>query len=592
MRGESELRALLARIDGRGFRAYQELRGSFRLGAIELHVDHVQPDPFAPASRVRLRVPTDEAGFRPALTEGRTRRVALEVCLARAVRRELAAHPRGHGDGLSGSVRVDAGGQAVLERTAVVVRPDFVEARLSVSLPAAERRVLGREAAFLLAGGLRQLARSALRASALPEGEAAGFVGCVEDQEHLRGQLAARGLVAFLADGSILPRASGASDLPLAQGAVPLRAPDALRVELELPPRGGARRAVAGLGIREGVTLVVGGGYHGKSTLLRALERGVHPHVPGDGRELVATRADAVKIRAEDGRRVEQVDVSAFLGRLPGDGRPDAFCTENASGSTSQAANIVEALEAGARLLLVDEDTAATNFMLRDARMQALVARENEPITPFVDRVRELYEACGVSTVLVMGGCGDYLDAADTVIEMRAFQPFDATARAREVARAHPTGRAVERAAPFSMPAPRVPVPGSLDATRGRREVKIAARGRELLEFGAERIELGGLDQLLEPSQTRAIGFALELARRRLIDGRAGIPEVLDSLDALLDEHGLDVLDPLCEKAPRHPGDFARPRRYELAAALSRLRSLAVAAPGAKGRRSEHAKAG
>jgi len=588
MRGESELRALLARIDGRGFRAYGDLRGSFRLGAVELHVDHVQPDPFAPPSRVRLRLPMDEAGFPPALFEGRTRRVALEDYLARAVRRELERHPRGHGEDRPGDVRIDAGGQAVLERTAVAVRPDFVEARLSVSLPAAGRRVLGREAAALLAGGLRRLARAALRASALPDGEAAGFVGCVEDQEHLRGQLAARGLVAFLGDGARLPRASGASDLPLAEGARLLRAPDALRVELALPPRGGGRRSAVGLGIPAGVTLVVGGGYHGKSTLLRALERGVHPHVPGDGRELVVTRPDAVKIRAEDGRRIERVDVSAFLGELPGGGRPDAFCSDDASGSTSQAANIVEALEAGSRLLLVDEDTAASNFMVRDARMQALVAREHEPITPFVDRVRELHEACGVSTVLVMGGSGDYLDAADTVIEMRAFEPLDATARAREVARAHPTGRAVERARPFALPAPRIPVPGSLDASRGRREVKIAARGRERLEFGVDRIELGALDQLLEPSQTRAIGFALELARRRFIDGRAPMPAVLDALEALLDARGLDALDPLSESAPRHPGDFARPRRYEIAAALNRLRTLAVASPGAEARRAAH----
>ncbi|HEX2483719.1 MAG TPA: ABC-ATPase domain-containing protein [Myxococcota bacterium] len=588
MRGESELRSLLARIDGRGFRAYEELRGSFRLGAVELHVDHVQPDPFAPPSRVRLRLAADEAGFPSPLFEGRTRRIALEDYLARAVRRELSAHPRGHGEGRSGVVRVDAGGQAVLERTAVAVRPDFVEARLAVSLPAAERRVLGREAALLLAGGLRQLARAALRYSALPAAEVAAFVGCVEDQEHLRAQLAARGLVGFLADGSILPRASGASDLPLGEGAVPLRAPDSLRVELDLPARGGAPRSLAGLGIPEGVTLVVGGGYHGKSTLLRALERGVHPHVPGDGREAVVTRADAVKLRAEDGRRVEQVDVSAFLGPLPGGGRPEAFCSENASGSTSQAANLIEALEAGSRLLLVDEDSAATNFMLRDARMQALVPKEHEPLTPFVDRVRELYERCGVSSVLVTGGCGDYLDVADTVIELRAFEPFDATARAREVAHAHPSARVPERAAPFALPAPRVPLPGSLDATRGRREVKIAARGRELLEFGVERIELGALDQLLETSQTRAIGFALELVRRRFVDGTRTLPQILDALDALLDERGLDVLDPLSERAPRHPGDFARPRRYEIAAALSRLRSLAVATPGARARRAAH----
>jgi predicted ABC-class ATPase len=578
VRGEAELRGILGRIDGRGYGAYRELAGSFRLGAVELALDHVQPDPFAPPSRVRLRVPMDEARWPPALFEGRVRRIALQDLLARALAREIARRPRGPGEGKSGVVRVDAGGQEVLERTAVLVTPDLVEARLSVGLPAEGRRVLGYEAAKLLCDELRHLAR-ALRSASLPPGEAEAFVGCVEDQEHLRGQLRARGLVAFLADGARLPRESGASDRPLAAGAVPLRAPESLRVELALPPRGGAARRAVGLGIPEGVTLVVGGGYHGKSTLLRALERGVHPHVPGDGREGVVTRDDAVEIRAEDGRRVERVDLSAFIGRLPGGRSAEAFSSDDASGSTSQAASILEALEAGSRLLLLDEDTSATNFMVRDARMQALVAKAHEPITPFVDRVRELSEGFGVSCVLVMGGSGDYLDVADTVIEMRDFAPHDVTAAARAVAAAHPTGRRPERAAPFALPAPRVPLPGSLDASRGRREVVIATRGRELLEFGVERIDLRAVEQLADESQTRAVGQLLALARRRFVDGRATLPEVLDALDALLDERGLDVLDPLAERGPRHPGDLARPRRYEVAAALDRLRSVRMAEP-------------
>lgn len=584
MRGEKELRAILGRIDGRGYTAYRDLAGSFRLGALELAIDHVQPDPFATPSRVRLRLPMREAGFPAPLYEGRARRIALEDYLARVLAREIARRRPGEGQGKSGVVSVDAGGQEVLERSAVVVRPEYVEARLSVGLPGEGRRVLGWDAARLLCDDLRQLARLALRASALPAGEAADFVGCVEDQEHLRGVLREHGLVAFLADGAVLPRESGASDRPLASGALPLRAPDGLRVELPLAPRGGAARSIRGLGIPEGITLLVGGGYHGKSTLLRALERGVYPHVPGDGREAVVTRGDAVKIRAEDGRRVEGVDVSGFIGKLPGARAAGAFASEDASGSTSQAANIIEALEAGSRLLLLDEDTSATNFMVRDARMQALVAKPHEPITPFVDRVRELADAHGVSTVLVMGGSGDYLDVADTVIEMRDWQPRLATAAAREVARTHPTGRKPERGAPFALPAPRVPVPGSLDASKGRREVRIAVHGREQLEFGVERIDLRAVEQLVDPSQTRAIGYLLEQARRRFIDGRAGLPAILDALEALLDERGLDVLDPLTERAPRHPGDFARPRRFEIAAALNRLRSLRVASGASRER--------
>jgi predicted ABC-class ATPase len=577
VRGENELRNILGRIDGRGYAAYRELAGSFRLGALELAFDHVQPDPFAPPSRLRLRVPMDDARFDPALFRERVRRIALEDLLARVLAREIARRPRGPGEGKSGVVSVDAGGQEVLERSAVEVRPEYVEARLSVGLPAEGRRVLGWEASKLLCDELRQLGRIALRASALPPGEAEAFVECVEDQEQLRGQLRAAGLVAFLADGAVLPRETGASERPLATGALPLRAPDALRVELPLEDRRGAPRTARGLGLPEGVTLVVGGGYHGKSTLLRALERGVYPHVPGDGREGVVTRGDAVTIRAEDGRRVERVDLSGFIGRLPGGRSAGAFTSEDASGSTSQAANILEALEAGSRLLLLDEDTSATNFMVRDARMQALVPKEREPITPFVDRVREL-AALGVSTVLVMGGSGDYLDVADTVVEMRAFQPHCVTEAAREVARAHPTGRAPERAQPFAMPEPRAPLPGSLDASKGRRELRIAVHGRELLEFGVEKVDLRGVPQLVDASQTRAVGQLLELARRRLIDGKAGLPELLDGLEALLDERGLDVLGRESERGPRHPGDFARPRRYEIAAALNRLRSMRMAA--------------
>jgi predicted ABC-class ATPase len=321
------------------------------------------------------------------------------------------------------------------------------------------------------------------------------------------------------------------------------------------------------------VTLIAGGGYHGKSTLLRALERGVHPHVPGDGREWVVSAPGLVKIRAEDGRRVERVDIGAFIGDLPGGRSTRAFTSDDASGSTSQAASIVEALEAGATGLLLDEDTSATNFMVRDARMQALVTREHEPITPFLDRVRELHDVHGVSTVLVMGGCGDYFEEADHVILMREYRPVDATADARAIAERHVSGRRRETTAPLGPVTQRVPLPESFDASRGRREVKIDARALDLLLYGREPIDLRGVEQLVDRSQTRAIGNAIHLATQRFMDGEATLRAVLDALDALLDAEGLDVLDPF-HRPGRHPGDLARPRRFEIAAAINRLRSL------------------
>ncbi|MEN8181000.1 MAG: ABC-ATPase domain-containing protein [Myxococcota bacterium] len=578
MRGEDELRRLLGRIDGRGYPAYKDLRGSYDLGALSLHVDHVQGDPFAAPSRVRVRVPMAEAGLPGDWISDRVRGMALADHLARRVHAALRPSRGGRrGSGRSGLLSIDAGGQEVLERSAVRLGSDFVEARAEVGLPAAGRRILGREAMHLLCEELPQAARQGLLWRNLDAPEAREFVACVELQEQLRAALEAHGLVAFVADGSVLPRESGASDRPLVRGAIPFEAPTSLRVELPLPSPvatpDGERSSLTGLGIPRGVTLVVGGGYHGKSTLLKALERAVYPHVPGDGRERVVTLADAVKIRAEDGRRVTAVDIEPFIAGLPQGRSTDCFETDDASGSTSQAANIVEALEVGTRCLLIDEDTSATNFLIRDARMQALVHRDGEPITPLLDRVRELYDGLGVSTLLVMGGCGDYFDVADTVIWMREYQPFDASADARRVASEHPSQRVAETRGSLSPPVARIPLAESLDPSRGRRDVKIGARGRERIEFGRESIDLRAVEQIVDPSQTRAIGHAIQLARSRLMDGKATLRQVSERLDAVLDAEGLDALDPF-HRGDEHPGNYARPRRQEIAAALNRLRSV------------------
>jgi predicted ABC-class ATPase len=577
MRTLEDLRRILARIDGRGYKAYEEIEGAYEGPGWVLYVDHVQGDPFAPPSKVRVRVDGRRAGFPADVYRTSVRRVALEDFLARRVRQSIDAVSRGRrGSGKSGVIWVDAGGQEVLERTAVRVRPEWIECRLQVGLPAAGRTVLGRQAEEMLCREVPEIVRRSLFWTEVPEGECRRFIECVENQEAIRAQLRERGLVAFVADGSILPRRSGVSELPL-ERAIPFRSPESLRVTMAVPNpvlwNGRVHDTLTGMGIPEGVTLIVGGGYHGKSTLLRALERSVYPHIPGDGREYVVTREDAVTIRAEDGRRIERVDLTPFIGQLPYGQRTDDFSTENASGSTSQAANILEALEAGSRLLLIDEDTSATNFMVRDARMQALVAKELEPITPFVDRVRELYERLGVSTILVMGGSGDYLDVADTVILMREYVPEDVTAEARRIARAYPTQRRPEAPRPIERVVERVPCAESLDPSRGRREVKIDAKAVDLILFGETAIDLRAVEQIVDLSQTRAIGYALHCAAERFMDGRRTVREILDELERLFAREGIDVLDPF-RRGEEHPGNFARPRRYEIAAALNRLRTV------------------
>ena len=576
-----DLRKTLARIDGRGYKAYKDIQGSYAYPQFTLFVDYVQGDPFASPSKIRVRVPSAVAQIPSDLFSSRVRRIALQDFFIRGVHQTIRQVCQGsRGIGKSGMIAIDAGGQEVLERTAMVVTAQWIEARLSLGLPAQGRTVLGRQAEAMLCQELPRIAERALQWKHVDQDRALAFVDCVDNQEAVRAQLDASGLVAFIADEAMLPRASGASDRPLSgENAKPFTVPDSLRVSLPIPhpvfQNGRTTQSLTGLGIPKGITLIVGGGYHGKSTVLRALERGVYAHVPEDGREYVVTTDHAVKIRAEDGRRIERVNISGFIDNLPYGQETVRFSTDNASGSTSQAASILEAVEAGATTLLLDEDTSATNFMVRDARMQALVHKDHEPITPFVDRVRELYEQQGVSTVLVMGGCGDYFDVADTVIMMQDYQAVDVTERAQRVAREFQTQRTIERTTPLAKTEPRIPLRDSLDPSRGHREVKIDAKSVDAIVFGHEVIDVSGVEQLVDVSQTRAVGFALHLASRRFLDGQLGVNAVVQSLVRLLTEAGLDVLDPF-RKDEHHPGNFARPRALEISAALNRLRTLRV----------------
>jgi predicted ABC-class ATPase len=426
---------------------------------------------------------------------------------------------------------------------------------------------MGAAAADLLLERVPSLVERSLRASAHPSSEILRHALANEDAEALRQRLEERALVGFVANGAILPRRSGVSQEPLeGKTVVPFRSPPELEVELRLPNSG----LVTGMGIPQGVTLIVGGGYHGKSTLLRALERGIYNHRPGDGRELVAAHPATVKIRAEDGRSVQGVDISPFIQDLPNGEDTRAFSSPNASGSTSQAANIVEALEMGARVLLVDEDTAATNFMIRDRRMQALVPSELEPITPFVDRVRPLYEERGVSAVLVLGGSGDYLDVADTVIAMKRYRPEAVTESARRVAWDHPTGRTPEPRRPWEPLEPRKPLRRSLDPRKGRRDESLKVRGPRTLLVGGEEIDLSAVDQIVSWAQLNALGKGLLLAWREYMNGKRNLSEVLSALEARIEGEGLDVLD------GRFVGNLAGFRRFELGAAMNRIRTLTL----------------
>jgi len=376
------------------------------------------------------------------------------------------------------------------------------------------------------------------------------------------------GWVAFIKNGSILPRKSGISNKPLENG-IPFKSPEENEVTIDIPHQSDP---VTGMAINKGITLIVGGGYHGKSTLLTAIERGVYAHVAGDGREFVLTDSDAVKIRAEDGRQVSGVNISPFINQLPHKADTSNFSTENASGSTSQAANVMESLEAGANTLLIDEDTSATNFMIRDHRMQKLVQKDKEPITPFIDKISQLYAELDVSTILVMGGSGDYFQAADTVIMLDEYLPYNVTSRAKEIIKEYPLQREETTKASFGKISDRYFKGSSFQTKKGNKS-KIQAKGLYRIVMGKTDISFDYTEQLIDSSQTRMIAEIIQYLDRTNGSGSKSLYELLDAIEKQIDKQGLASLTTFKDQ---HPGDLARPRRYEIAAVLNRMRTAVV----------------
>lgn len=623
----NELTSHLHAIDGRSYAAYKAIVGRYRspLGWV-LYIDRIQPDPYAPPTAIRVVLPlaltgadarltgtdthlteTDShltgadtrptgtnaplSGPDPRLTESdprptgaaepltgtnshlttsSTRAVALRDYLARTLRELLKGQ----------AISIAPAGQEILERSSVNLhetwQDDFstpafnapgpyLELRLRWSLPAFGREIAGRQAARNLNLDLaRAIASLDLRESELG---AAAWKHCqvAEDHAALQEILVERGWVAFLADGANLARRSGVSQLPL-EGGVPLIAPETLAQTVYLPHAG----AVRGTAIPAGVTVIAGGGYHGKSTLLNAIARGIYPHVPGDGRELVATVPEAMAVRAADGRAVTGVDLRPFISHLPGrDADPAQFTTANASGSTSQAASIMESLELWGQpaqaALLLDEDTCATNLLIRDQRMRALVSSEREPITPLVDRIRALHRERGISTLIVMGGSGDYLDVADQVLIMDSYRLVDATAQARQVCASQPR---VDTSLPdFPLPAQRLP---QRPEAKRRGPSRTRALGTQRLVLDRHEVDVADVSGLVDEGQALAVAWALRALLERHFDGRTSLSQALAQVAKRLDDVGLDAL------GEAHPAFLVRPRLVDVGAAVNRLRSLQV----------------
>ncbi|BBM53620.1 hypothetical protein JMUB3935_2625 [Leptotrichia trevisanii] len=566
MKSYRDLEKILFSMDGKSYSAYKSLKGEYRFEKYVLAIDHVQSDPYAPPSKMRVIMDRKICGIPYELTDTKDKNIAVSDFLTRNFYREIQKSGNDStGTGGSGRIFIDRCRQEILERTSVLIKGDKVEVRFEMGMPARGRRIMGKAAQKIIFEQLPEIVEKSIIYDNLNKKALNEQVILVLDQEYARKMLKEKGLVAFVANGSVLPRESGVSDKPM-KNAVKFKSPEKFEVTLKLP----SGKKVSGMGIPKGITLIVGGGYHGKSTLLAALERGVYNHIAQDGRELIISESDAVKIRAEDGRNVEKVNISGFINNLPQNKDTKAFSTENASGSTSQAANVAEALEYGTSLLLIDEDTSATNFMIRDGRMQKLVAKEKEPITPFIDRVKELYDNFGVSTILIVGGSGDYFDVANHVIMMDEYVPKDATEKAKEIAKSDENKREFSSNDKFKGVTQRIPLKksflqsGKLDKTK--------AKGKYSILYGKELIDISGLEQLVDDSQTNCIAVMIDYFKNKVLDEKLTLSQAADRIYERIEKEGLDSIS----SYTGHPGNLALPRKQEFCGAVNRYRKLKI----------------
>ncbi|HHY0468890.1 TPA: P-loop domain-containing protein [Vibrio parahaemolyticus] len=541
-----QLTATLKKIEKQNYRAYQQIKGQYDFTDFTLFIDHVQGDPYASASRFRATRAWSLTGLEWLKDESPAFQRAARDFIARSFE-QFAKQEN--------TVSIALNGQTVLDSTAVLFTEEGIELRFRVNLPAEGRSVLGKKANNILTFHLPKFIRRATLERELDKEAMVKHCQVVEDQSALREQLEAHNLVAFVANGSVLPRIAGNCDLPMKE-AVEFTAPESLQVTLHAPNKG----YVTGLGIPKGITLIVGGGFHGKSTLLNAIERSIYDHIPGDGREYIVTDQKAMKIRAEDGRSVHHLNLSNYINHLPMGKDTADFSTQDASGSTSQAAWLQESIEAGATSLLIDEDTSATNFMIRDERMQALVAKGDEPITPLVDRIGQLRDELDISTIIVMGGSGDYLDVANTVIQMHDYQAVDVTEKAKQVIAQHPTQRHNESEESLQTFRPRALNRVALMNILTDGKFRVSAKGKDSLRFGKEFTDLSSLEQIESADEVNAIGWLwFQLAQP---PGWCNNPA--KEIEEMLSGEWHASL-------PKQ-GDLAKPRTLDVMAALNRMR--------------------
>lgn len=561
MKNLSDLKRELEKIDGRGYKTYKTLEGQYSFEDYILSIDHVQGDPFASPSRIRVIVNSNN-NFPKNLFDEKYKKITICDFLTRLFSKNIYKYgEKVFGSGKSGLIEISKCSQQVIERTSIIINNEKIEARFYVGFPARGRSVLSKELEKILFNIIPNIVKNTLIYNNINIKALNDKLKLLEDQEFIRKQLKDKKLIAFIANNSILPRESGISQKPLKDGKKFI-SPKELEVEFNTPNRG----LIKGMGIPEGITLIVGGGYHGKSTLLKALELGVYNHIEGDGREFVITDNTALKVRAEDGRAITKTDISLFINNLPNGKDTKKFYTENASGSTSQAANIIEGIESGTKLFLIDEDTSATNFMIRDSVMQQLVSKDKEPITPFIDVARRLYKQKGISTILVAGSSGDFFDIADLVIQMDNYEPYEVTKKAKALSRGITN---VNENLKVDIDFNRVILKGTIESSP--KGVKVKTLGKDGISINKENIDLRAVEQIVDNEQLNTIGAIMKYAENKLMGKNLTLAQIADNITEELKNNLIGI-----ENIKGGYGSFAIVRKQEIMCAYNRYRKIKI----------------
>lgn len=567
MRLESDLKNILRRIDHKAYPAYKEIKGEYQFDNYIFNIEHIQGDPFASPSQISIVICNKNARFPSKYYDKSFKRIAVQDYLLRKIGFEIIKNSKQRGSGKSGMMHISQCSPEILNRTACQIneRNGEITIRMEIGFPANGRTINSGELDKIIFSILPEIVNKTFLYKNMKIAELDQVVCLAEHQFFIRNEMKKRGLIAFIADNSILPRKSGISQEPL-KNAVPFKSPESMRVKIDLPDG----KSVYGMGILRGVTLIVGGGYHGKSTLLEALQRGVYNHITGDGREYVFSDSTSVKIRAEDGRSITQTDISMFINNLPNKMDTKCFSTQNASGSTSQAANVVEAIETEAKVLLIDEDTSATNFMIRDSLMQMVVSKDKEPITPYIDKVRDLYDFFGISTILVVGSSGEYFNKADTIIQLEDYNVYDITNNIRDITKNYISQAKNIVKEKIIMPDFNRKIHQHKEWIEDR--IKVRGNGKDTININKDSIDTRYLEQLVDEEQLKMIGYLFVYMNNSIFDGNICLQSAVEKVYNLLDNSDLNTI--FGKKMV--PCNLAIPRKQELSMCLNRFRKINI----------------